>query len=119
MNEVAILKAMTPGGWGIWTLVALAVLSLIKGWPVLRKIGLEGDTSLRRDLMSRVSKLESDLHEERVSCERELGSLRAEIAGLHRQLIAFQLASGRPLPLDVPAADAAIERMLDRLRETE
>lgn len=122
MNEVELLRAMTPGSWGVWSLVALAVLSLIKGWPVLKKIGMDGDASLRHDLLDEVRALRREVADERRSCDlklaeqdkrhaTELGELRGEINGLRNQLLQMQSMTGNPIPLsDLAAfADAAIK----------
>ena len=91
--------------------------TLIKGWPKLKEIPVTSDSSLRHDLFARVSQLEDDLRDERRNCDAQLRLLRDEISGLHRQLISFQLASGRPMPLDTPETDKAVERLIDRLTD--
>lgn len=50
----------TAGPYGVWALVFMAIGALIKGWPALRKIGLDADSSFRADLMKRVACLERD-----------------------------------------------------------
>lgn len=70
--ELSFIKDMTPGGYGIWTLVALAVVTAIKGWPALKKLQNESDGSLRADLLARISGL-----------EKQVDGLRAEITASH------------------------------------
>ena len=87
--EVEILKALTPGGVGVWTLVFLCLITLIKGWPALKKISVEADGSLRADLLARISDLEkqaaqdrlaftNEMAAERKRCEEEIRELRQE-----------------------------------------
>lgn len=119
MGELQILKAFTPGAAGIWLLVAMCAMTLIKGWPALKRIGLEADASLRADLLERIGDLEAALAQERRDCDRQIEELRKEVSGLQRQLIAFQLASGQPLPLDTPETDRAIARLREALDKKE
>lgn len=71
--EWAFIKDMTPGGWGIWSLVAMAAITAIKGWPALKKIQVESDGSLRTDLMRLLA-------DERVSCAKALADMRLDYA---------------------------------------
>lgn len=73
MMEWAFIKEMTPGGAGIWVLVFMAFVQWLKGWPVLKKIQVEADGSLRTDLM----KLLAD---ERVECAKAMAEMRLDYA---------------------------------------
>lgn len=61
------------GVYGIWSLVAMAVLALIRGWPALRKMSNDADASLRGDLMGRIVSLEKHVErlEDQIGRERE------------------------------------------------
>lgn len=101
----AIRKTMTVGGAGVWVLVFLFGVTLVKAWPALAKLKNDSDASLRADLLkllavrdARIAALEAKLLEQQVSfdkqmmaeraqCREEIDELRAEIAGLHRQII--------------------------------
>lgn len=61
MPELIAIRGMTPGAYGIWVLVMLAVITAIKGWPKLKEMQLGADGSLRTDLMARISQLETQL----------------------------------------------------------
>jgi hypothetical protein len=119
-----MLGAALTGSAAQWTLVGIAITSFFTALGIWFKYGPdrtarrnEGDASLRSDLLSRISKLEeiqiSDraTHAEerrldRVLCDETTDELRQRIReqdklidGLQRQLIMFQVASGRALPL--------------------
>lgn len=96
-TEVEILKALTPGGVGVWTLVFLCLITLIRGWPVLKKISVEADGSLRADLLKRISDLETQAAQDRLAfatemaaerkrCEDEIRELRQEAEDERRAL---------------------------------
>lgn len=113
--EALLVKASAASGYGIWALVLIAVITIVKGWPAIVEASNASNSSLRKDLMARVEGLEEDLRAERKSCDEQIRLLRNEIAGLQRQLIAFQLASGRPLPLDNSQPNPMIDRLVDLL----
>ncbi|HET7255619.1 MAG TPA: hypothetical protein VFJ46_17820 [Xanthobacteraceae bacterium] len=127
MNELQLAELAQRGaGYGVWTLVLIAMVTLIKGWPALKKLSIEADGSLRKDLLERIGTLEGKLEEgseqlaiERRECDRQLEELRKEIAGLHRQMITFQLVSGQPIALEAmpPATADAARRLADLIRE--
>lgn len=97
MAEVALLKEFTPGAAGVWVIVAMCALTLIKGWPALKKIGLEADASLRGTLLSRIELLEeqaaadriafsAEMAGERKRCEDEIREIKNEWAEERRSL---------------------------------
>ncbi len=110
------------GGMCIWW---------IRGAPDRAHRRNEGDASLRGDLLDRISKLESlqisdrERHErersaDRDACEKQTEELRQRIReqdklidGLQRQIIMFQVAAGRALPLTERSPE--IEKMLASL----
>ena len=108
LADVGTLKSLFASGGviSVWTLVGLAVLTLIKGWPALKKLQLEADGSLRHDLLERVGKLEGELKIERDRCDEqmkelraihtaEIAALRAEVATLTQQLIDIKTGKSR------------------------
>jgi polyhydroxyalkanoate synthesis regulator phasin len=92
-------------GMGVWALVGLAVVTLIKGWPALRKLSIEAEGSLRKDLLERIDSLEKEVSAERRSCDDRLreqdaahreaeARLNGRIDGLTRQLLQLQQSAG-------------------------
>lgn len=73
-----------------WTLVAVVLLAVIKGWPALKKLQVEEDGSLRSDLMARITKLEDELAVERKACAELIAEMRrdyeARLAAQGRQI---------------------------------
>lgn len=64
--------AQTGGGViGIWGLFIIALVTLAKAWPVLRKVQADSDASLRSDLLQRVDELESEVRALRQAFDRE------------------------------------------------
>lgn len=111
MNELAIAELAERGaGYGVWTLVLIALVTLVKGWPALKKLSIEADGSLRKDLLNRIATLESELATERRSCDdrlrdqdarhrAEMARIEGEVNGLRRQMVQLQQSSGGALPL--------------------
>ena len=111
MNELAIAELAERGaGYGVWTLVLIALVTLIKGWPALKKLAIEADGSLRRDLLDRIGALETELAAERRACDErlreqdsrhrtEMARIEGEVNGLRRQMVQLQQSSGGALPL--------------------
>lgn len=108
-TDIAQLAAHGAGA-GVWTLVLIALITLIKGWPALRKLSIEADGSLRRDLLDRIDALEKELSAERRSCDdrlreqdsrhkEEIATIHGELNGLRSQMIQLQRSSGTALPL--------------------
>lgn len=117
------IPGLTFGGAGIWTLVALAVVWLIRIQPKMRELQNNADGSLRKDLMERIDKLEKQLLDERRECDRELEKMRVEMRGmqqtmdgLHRQLITQSSALALRLPPGT-AASAAADRLVERFAQ--
>lgn len=111
MNEAALVQLASRGGSvGVWTLVFIALITLIKGWPALKKMSIEADGSLRKDLLDRIGSLESEIRAERKACDERLNeqelrhveamaTLQGEVNGLRRQLLQMQQISGHPIAL--------------------
>lgn len=60
MITTAALSKLTPSmETGIWTIALIALVSLIRAWPALRKLTLESDGALRGDLIARINSLET------------------------------------------------------------
>lgn len=110
------IPGLTFGGAGIWTLVALAIVWLIRIQPKMRELQNNADGSLRKDLMELMA-------QERAECDRRLEAMAAKmtlmqqtIDGLHRQLIAQ--SSSLALRLTPPHTEAAsaADRVVERLQ---
>ncbi|QUT07903.1 hypothetical protein KFK14_11240 [Sphingobium phenoxybenzoativorans] len=118
---------LSPTAIGVWTLVAGLLLGMIKVWPVLRKLGIEADASLRTDLLKRISTLETgqaemirghadevaglkhELAEQRRKCDEEQASLRKQMDGLMSIIRQLSMSSGHVIDLS-PLATEAGER---------
>lgn len=108
-----------------WVLCFLMLIGLARLWvstrPKMQEAENARDASLRTDLLARITKLETDLLDERKRCDLELEAMRKQIEGLQRMIVQFQVSSGRVLPLtgDTPAANASIERVAAHLDKIE
>jgi len=93
-----LLSQVTPGAIGIWSLLGVVVVALIRAWPVLQKIRSESDAGLRGDLLKRIADLEHN-HDE---CLDQNNRLRVDmgnlIDGLRRQIVAYQIIVAERLP---------------------
>jgi hypothetical protein len=111
MNEAVLVQLASKGGSvGVWTLVFIALITLIKGWPALKKMSIEADGSLRKDLLDRIGSLEAEIRSERKACDERLNEqeirhveamalLKGEVNGLRRQLLQMQELTGQPIVL--------------------
>lgn len=86
MPELEFFKTMTPGGWGIWTLVTIVAAALIRMWPAMKKLQNEADGSLRHDLLLMIADLRKELAIEKQRCADSETALNAEIGKLHGQI---------------------------------
>ena len=86
MNEIGIFQSMPTGSWGIWTLVGLSIVTLIKGWPAIKKLQNEADGSMRHDFLTMISDLRHELEKEKERCTASEETLRSEINRLHGQI---------------------------------
>lgn len=86
MGDLAILRSFTPGAAGIWVLVAMAVITLIKGWPKLKELQLASDGSLRVDLMGRITALEAEIIELRKALDAKEQQHEAELRIMRHRL---------------------------------
>lgn len=113
MNELELFQLASRGTvYGVWTLVLIAVVTLIRGWPALRKLAIEADGSLRSDLLGRIRELEQLLRQEQAA----RAQADALVRGLERQLIQLQLSAGIAVHL-TSDPDPEQEKLLDRLRD--
>ena len=149
VKEVAV--PVQPVGFS-WTAIIGVIQTLVVAalgggglWGLFRGIGLllrilnerskqddEKDAALRREmaeqndrLLARISKLETDISEERRRCDEEIAALRrthadevrdmrAQIDGLQRVIVQLQISTGAVLNLPATGAIKAAET-LDRL----
>ncbi len=49
MNNLPFLRDLGLASAGVWTLVILAIITLIKSWPTLKKLSLDEAANLRAD----------------------------------------------------------------------
>jgi len=142
VNDMAVIATKSVGIWGTGItlpgvfsgITALtAVVALIKAWPALRKIGVEGDMSLRRDLLLRIDTLERAAVISDQRCDARMAVMQRDyearietltqqfdrrIDGLMKQLVTYQMATGRPMELSEESR-AAGERALAHIEKRE
>lgn len=129
-------------GWTPTTYIMLLILIVMLGhigvWlktrPDLKKIEVEGNTSLRRDLMEMMASMENrhalevsqirKAHEDEIHslkrhiearderCEKENQSLREQVKALQGMIISWQIHSGQAMPLSIPPAT---QKMVDKI----
>lgn len=120
------VPGLTFGGVGNWAIFAAVVVAIVRIIPEMTKLRNASDTSLRKDLMDRIDKLEKQLADERRECDREMESMRIEfrnqitglektIEGLHKQLLAQSSALAIRLSPASTAASAAADRVVEQL----
>jgi hypothetical protein len=86
VSEFSVLNALaTNGQMGVWVLVALGVIALIRVWPAIGQLRITAaeqkatsDASLRTDLLKRITDLEKGAIDERRLCEEEIRKVRRE-----------------------------------------
>lgn len=114
--------SLTVPGAGIITLVVIALVALVKAWPALKKLSVEEDASLRRDLLGRIDKLEASLAASDARCDARMAAMQRDyesrIEGLTRQLVTLQISLGRDMAF-TPAANAAIESVVREIHRRE
>jgi len=118
-------------------LLAAILRQLIKNQPEMRKIESEDDASLRTILLTRIESLESKVDKSEAECLQRIDAALASsdrrwdlkmaemrrdyetrIESLTRQLVAFQISSGRPLGF-TPEAVASAERTMAHIERKE
>ena len=115
MVELTIPFLGTLPGW-ITALTSTGTFAVGTIWLKSRKIKLEENQDDRDGYgdVIRVLREEVDrLSERERDCETRLAKVEDELRGVHRQLINFQLASGRAIPPEALSKDIA--DMVDRI----
>jgi hypothetical protein len=134
MPELAAFKSLAPTA-GVWALVLMALVTLIRTWPLVqlrtteaRRQRADADGSLREDLLERIGNLEgmlaaeqhhreAALYAEQLRCEERLRELKRDMEalydGLMRQFIAAQMAWARAIPPNQRSPE--IDNMLAQL----
>jgi len=131
MEVLPIAVRTTAGVAGIWVLVAAVIVVAIKAWPLLRKMQLEADGSLRTDLLARIAALETANEKDRAACEERiersearyeeaLREMKEEIKWLRHERNNMRAGFNAMLSMlkrpgaDVPTIIAAVEEMVTR-----
>lgn len=146
-SPVQVDSGWTPTTTMILLAIIVGVVSLltlyIKMKPSLDTLANERDASLRKDLMTRISALETamseksrdhsdavaaikrehaeeidrvrtEMREQHRACEDENRALRDQIAGLQRMMIAWQVSSGQAAPLSLtPQTRAMVDKLVE------
>jgi hypothetical protein len=137
MPELAMLRGLGAAGVGVWAIVLMALVTMIRTWPLIqmrtteaRKQRSDADADLRGDLLERIAKLETELlneqhHREQAliaeqaRCEERLREVKREMDtrydGLMRQFIAAQMAWAQAIPPNRRSPE--IDRMLESLNQ--
>lgn len=123
----------TPGAYGIWVIVAMAVGYAIRQYVPWFKANTEREQgamgvlqaltdklqtridALEEDLATERKDREADLREERRRCDEETRSLHDKIEALQRIIVQWQVSTGRMLEMgasnDTPRANEALQRV--------
>lgn len=128
------LAKITPGGVGIWALVALCLMAWWKGLPAVIEVIANRQSAIEQRMgilleqtterfMRQLEEADhrheecmrgqESLRERIVVLERDLRDANQHIAGLNRQLAAMQISTVRVTPSMQPSQD--IVDMMDRL----
>jgi len=107
---------MTPGAYGIFVLVVIAIGTLIKVWPSLRKMNIEADGSLRSDLLGRIGTLERHVAtlEAKLSEDQERHAAEMQIM---RHRLNNETAALDALLLLLEAAPEKVAENISRIKE--
>lgn len=104
---------------------------LVRQWVPYKKLQVEEDASLRTDLLKRISDLEAaqidiqrrheeEMRDERRRCDEEMSKVRAQLDGLQRMIVQWQITSGRAIELGhSPEAAKSIDRVEEHLHKRE
>lgn len=91
-EEVSMIQSLAPS-IGIWSLVFIAFVTLVKVWPKLKELQISGDGALRDRLLVRIEHLESaqkghdqELADERQRCDEKIRVLEDQVRGLYKRL---------------------------------
>lgn len=100
------LPGFTWGAAGVWTLVAMVTIALIKVWPVLAKQAIDARTQLRgekrddlRDLGGRVTALERMVTDLKIELSAALSAYR---------ILAVEVESNNPTSIGLAQARAVL-----------
>lgn len=115
----------TPGAYGIWVIVAMAIGYIIRQYVPWFKANTEREqgvtaalSALVDKLQNRIDDLEEALREERRRCDEETRSLHDKIEALNRLIVQWQVSTGRVINMDAtPKAAEALERVAQRVGE--
>ena len=102
---------------GAWASFFALLAVLVRTWPVLTRIRSERDGKIDDILIGRIDAADAEIKElkaDRAECERRTRSLQAQVDGLMRQLIQFQLTLGSALP--PTSRSPEIDEMLENLK---
>lgn len=109
-----------------WTLVTIVLVAFIKGWPAFKKMQIDGDVSLRADLLARIVRLEDAVAHERQTCTEQISALRfdyeSRIAAQGRQIDSLQrelfiLRAASLSVADKMPTNAELESLVRKLNE--
>lgn len=96
------IPGMTPGGVGIWTLVAFVIVAFFRVWPAMKKASNENSDSLRHDLMALLETERAAWTQREIALREEISTLKTDNAQLHgqihelrNQMLELMLAAGR------------------------
>ena len=105
---------ITPGAIGIWSLLGVVLVALVRAWPVLNKIKTDAEAGIRGDLLKRIEDLENrhdDCLEENARLRKDMGDLAD---GLRRQIISYQILIAEHMPALTRSPE--IDKMVERLK---
>ncbi len=143
---IKVDSVVTPTTYAVIIAIITGVIGMATLWikirPAMQRIKMEGDASLRTQLLERIGNLEKlageqsqrhseiiakikyehseeiasvrkELREQHRSCEEENRDLRNQITGLQRQMILWQMTTGQAMPLHIsPEQQKTIDKIL-------
>lgn len=89
MPELALLKYLTPT-LGVWVLVLIAFITLVKVWPALRQMTISEAAQLRKDRRADFSALKQDM--ELLKLDNENMKARMAMTNQHSAAVTVRIS---------------------------
>lgn len=92
--------SMKQAPWG-WALLATAILSMVKIWPVVKQLAVSEHTTIRQEYVNEIKELRleiKELRDENKQLRQQLTEVQLELAGSRSQHLSEQAAAIRLVP---------------------
>jgi hypothetical protein len=100
MTEFSFVKEITPAGVGIYTLIAIVLVALIKAWPVISLQATTAREKLRAEGRSDLS----DCKQRIDALQRELNGVKDEVHKIEMKLLGA-ISAYRILDVEIEATN--------------